>query len=59
MKALERLGFTQSRQNGSHVRMVQGGRNVTVPMHRTLAVGTLQSIVRQAGVTVDEFVDTL
>ncbi|MGA3236654.1 MAG: type II toxin-antitoxin system HicA family toxin [Bryobacteraceae bacterium] len=32
--ALERLGFSVIRQAGSHVRLAQGDRRVTVPMHR-------------------------
>jgi predicted RNA binding protein YcfA (HicA-like mRNA interferase family) len=59
VKALERLGFSKARQSGSHVRMVQGSRHVTVPMHRTLVIGTLQSILRQAGVTLDDFMRVL
>jgi predicted RNA binding protein YcfA (HicA-like mRNA interferase family) len=59
LKALERLGFTTIRQTGSHVRMAQGNRRVTVPMHRKLVVGTLQSILRQAGVSVEDFVNAL
>ena len=59
LKALERLGFSITRETGSHTRMAQGNRRVTVPMHRNLVVGTLQSILRQAGVSVDEFVNAL
>ncbi|MGA2196878.1 MAG: type II toxin-antitoxin system HicA family toxin [Bryobacteraceae bacterium] len=59
LKTLERLGFSISRQIGSHVRMAQGNRRVTVPKHRNLAVGTLQSILRQAGVSVEDFVNVL
>jgi predicted RNA binding protein YcfA (HicA-like mRNA interferase family) len=59
VKALEHMGFSNSRQIGSHVRMVRGNRHVTVPLHRTLVVGTLQSIIRQAGVTLEDFVKAL
>ena len=59
VRALERLGFSISRQTGSHVRMAQGNRRVTVPMHRNLVVGTLQSILRQANVSLDDFVNSL
>ena len=59
IKALERLGFSVVRQAGSHVRMTQGKLRVTVPMHRNLVPGTLQSILRQAGVSLDEFVEAL
>jgi predicted RNA binding protein YcfA (HicA-like mRNA interferase family) len=59
VRALERLGFSISRQTGSHVRMAQGNRRVTVPMHRNLVVGTLQSILRQANVSLNDFVNAL
>lgn len=59
LKALERLGFSITRQTGSHVRVARGNRRVTVPMHRDLVVGTLQNILRQAGITVEEFVKAL
>ena len=58
-QALERLGFSITRQSGSHVRMARGNRRVTVPMHRNLVVGTLQSILRQAHVNLDDFVNAL
>jgi predicted RNA binding protein YcfA (HicA-like mRNA interferase family) len=59
LRALERLGFSITRQTGSHVRLAQGNRRVTVPMHRNLVAGTLQSILRQAGVSLDDFVNAL
>jgi predicted RNA binding protein YcfA (HicA-like mRNA interferase family) len=59
VKALERLGFSIVRQTGSHVRMTQGDRRVTVPMHRNLVAGTLQSILRQASVSLEDFVNAL
>jgi predicted RNA binding protein YcfA (HicA-like mRNA interferase family) len=39
--------------------MARGDRRVTIPMHRTLVVGTLQSIMRQAAVSLEEFLDAL
>jgi predicted RNA binding protein YcfA (HicA-like mRNA interferase family) len=59
VRALERLGFSVIRQTGSYVRLAQGDRRVTVPMHRNLVVGTLQSILRQAGVSLDDFQNAL
>ena len=59
VKALERLGFSIIRQAGSHVRMGHGTLRVTVPMHRNLVVGTLQSILRQAGVSLQDFLNAL
>jgi hypothetical protein len=43
--------------DGSHVHMAQGNRRVTIPLHRNLVVGTLQSILRQAGVSLDVFLN--
>ena len=54
---LERLGFERARQRGSHVVMRRGDRGCVVPLHKQLAVGTLRSVLRQAGVTPDQFVD--
>lgn len=59
VKALERRGFTVARQSGSHVRLVNGGKRVTVPLHRSLAVGTLQSILHQAGLTIEALLESL
>ena len=61
--ALERLGFVQTRQRGSHVvlkrQTIEGEVGCVVPLHRGLAIGTLRSILRQAQVTLDEFVKNL
>jgi predicted RNA binding protein YcfA (HicA-like mRNA interferase family) len=60
IKALEKLGFQQSRQRGSHVIMKKktpnGEIGCVVPLHKELAIGTLQGILRQAGITPEEFV---
>ncbi len=61
--ALERLGFVRMRQRGSHVvlkkRTPTGDVGCSVPLHRQLAIGTLRGILRQVGVSVDEFMDNL
>jgi predicted RNA binding protein YcfA (HicA-like mRNA interferase family) len=57
VRAFERLGFQQVRQRGSHVVLRRGQRGCVIPVHGSLAVGTLRSAIRQAGITVDEFVD--
>ena len=63
VKALERLGFRQARQRGSHVVMVretpQGKTGCAVPMRRELKIGTLRGILRQAKLGVDEFSEAL
>ena len=64
VRALEKLGFQQVRQTGSHLIMQQGGkggRSVPVPIHKghDIPVGTLSRIITQAGVSVDDFLDAL
>ena len=56
VKALERLGFEQIRQRGSHVVMRRGSAGTVVPLHREVKTGTLAGILRQAGVTHDELI---
>jgi len=58
-RALERVGFVFRRQSGSHMILSRDGQMVSVPDHRTLAPGTLRAIIREAGLTVAEFVDLL
>jgi len=55
LKALERLGFTFLRQRGSHAIMRRGSRGCVVPMHSEIKRGTLRGVLKQAGVTDDEF----
>ena len=55
VKMLERLGFEQIRQRGSHVVMRRGVTGTVVPLHKELKTGTLAGIIRQAGLTQDEF----
>ncbi|MGB8510145.1 MAG: type II toxin-antitoxin system HicA family toxin, partial [Pyrinomonadaceae bacterium] len=61
VKALERAGFIVYRQRGSHIVLVriQPPAQTTIPNHRELDRGTLRAIIRQAGLTVDEFVALL
>lgn len=51
------LGFYQARQKGSHVVLRRGNKGCVVPRHKQLAVGTLRSAIRQAGISVEEFVE--
>jgi predicted RNA binding protein YcfA (HicA-like mRNA interferase family) len=56
---LEKLGFVQVRQRGSHVvlsKTISGGHTgCVIPLHPKLAVGTLRGILKQAGITVGDF----
>ena len=54
--ALARIGYVQTRQRGSHVRLeCQGRAPLTVPMHAELDRGTLRAIIKAAALTVEEF----
>ena len=63
IRALERLGFVQVRQKGSHVvlkrQTPEGEIGCVVPLHRELAIGTLRGIVKQARVTPEELARNL
>jgi predicted RNA binding protein YcfA (HicA-like mRNA interferase family) len=58
-RRLEAAGFSEIGQRGSHVKFVRqtphGLRTAIVPRHREVAAGTLRSILRQAGLSWDEF----
>ena len=60
VQALNGIGFMIDRQNGSHIILRRDepvpARTVVVPDHRELDRGTLGGIIRQAGVTSEEFV---
>ena len=59
-RKLEAAGFTQlRRRGGSHVKFVKISpgetRTAVVPKHREVATGTLRSILRQAGLSAEQF----
>ncbi|MCC7518869.1 MAG: type II toxin-antitoxin system HicA family toxin [Verrucomicrobiae bacterium] len=54
-KALCRLGFVSDGQRGSHMFFRKEGLRVTVPNHRAILPKTLQSLLRQASVSLEEF----
>lgn len=59
IKALKRLGFDVTRQRGSHIVLRKGSSGCVVPNHRELKTGTLSGILRQAGVSPEEFIEAL
>ncbi len=63
IKYLSKCGFEIVGRKGSHVRLkkVAEPRNLIaiVPDHKELAQGTLRSILRQAGITFEEFVKSV
>jgi len=62
VKALAKIGYEVDHQTGSHMILRQKEtpyRRLTVPKHSELAKGTLRAVIRQAGLTVEEFVELL
>ncbi|MCY4560463.1 MAG: type II toxin-antitoxin system HicA family toxin [Chloroflexi bacterium] len=57
VRALERIGFYERRQRGSHIilRRDEPFAQLVVPDHRELDAGTLRAIIRQSGLSVAEF----
>jgi predicted RNA binding protein YcfA (HicA-like mRNA interferase family) len=59
VRALERLGFAVARQRGSHVVLRRAASGCVVPDHREIKAGTLRGILKQAGISVEEFMTAL
>ncbi len=57
IRVFKKLDFYAARQKGSHVIMRRNNKGCVIPRHKELAVGTLRSAIRQAGITVEEFVE--
>ncbi|MFZ5494936.1 MAG: type II toxin-antitoxin system HicA family toxin [Verrucomicrobiota bacterium] len=59
VKVFGRDGWALARQKGSHMILVKDGHwaTLSVPDHREVAPGTLRSLIRASGLTVDEFVE--
>jgi predicted RNA binding protein YcfA (HicA-like mRNA interferase family) len=60
VRAFQRLGYQLDNQTGSHIILRHPQmRRLTVPNHRELAKGTLRALIREAGLTKEEFVNLL
>lgn len=62
VKAFGRAGYELDEQHGSHVILRRTGpphRRLSVPNHKELAKGTLRALIREAGLTVEEFAKLL
>jgi len=59
VRALEKLGFVIARQTGSHIVMKREGQGCVVPNHKEVKVGTVNGVLRQAGVSAQEFSNAL
>ena len=59
VRVFEIFGWQVVRQRGSHIILVKEGSRATlsVPDHKEVARGTLRSLIRAAGHTVEEFVE--
>jgi predicted RNA binding protein YcfA (HicA-like mRNA interferase family) len=61
VRILEKAGFARWRQKGSHLTLYRASdrRALTVPIHfsKTVPKGTLRAIIKQAGLTTDEFLN--
>ncbi|MCY3729608.1 MAG: type II toxin-antitoxin system HicA family toxin [Nitrospira sp.] len=57
VRIFEAFGWNVARQRSSHIVMTKEGEMATlsVPDHKEVAKGTLRSLIRSAGLTVDEF----
>jgi predicted RNA binding protein YcfA (HicA-like mRNA interferase family) len=63
VRALQRAGFVVLRQKGSHVSLEKVTPEkiyrTVVPMHRTIAKGTLSDILKQSGLTIEQLLELL
>ncbi|RMF12743.1 MAG: type II toxin-antitoxin system HicA family toxin [Candidatus Dadabacteria bacterium] len=62
LRALRKIGYQIDHQTGSHIILRNENpphRRLTVPAHKPIAKGTLRAIIRQAGLTRDEFIALL
>lgn len=62
VKALSKVGYVLDHQTGSHMVLRMESppfRRLSVPNHRELAKGTLRRLIREAGLTVEEFASLL
>jgi predicted RNA binding protein YcfA (HicA-like mRNA interferase family) len=57
VQKLQRAGWSAVRQKGSHVMMTKPGYQWTlsIPQHQELGPGILRKLIRQTGLTIEEF----
>ena len=61
-KIFAKHGYLFDRQRGSHIILRSDKppfRRLTIPDHKTVAPGTLRAILKQAGLTLQEFLEML
>ena len=57
IRRLECFGFYKVGQRGSHLKLSNGSRVCIVPFHEEVAKGTLKSILEQAKVSLEDFMN--
>jgi predicted RNA binding protein YcfA (HicA-like mRNA interferase family) len=57
-RILESFGWRVARQKGSHIIMTKDGHiaSLAIPNHKTVAKGTLRSLLRHADLTIEQFI---
>jgi predicted RNA binding protein YcfA (HicA-like mRNA interferase family) len=60
-KAFRKAGWQPIGQVGSHLVLVKPGIrvNLSIPQHKELSLGTLRALIRNAGLSIDEFLELL
>ena len=62
VKAFAIIGYENDHQTGSHIILRQKNpphRRLTIPNHKEIAKGTLRAIIRQSGLSREEFLELL
>jgi predicted RNA binding protein YcfA (HicA-like mRNA interferase family) len=61
VKAFQKIGWQPIGQVGSHLVMIKPGVrvNLSIPQHKELSVGTLRALIRNADITVEDFIELL
>ena len=60
IRVFEKVGFSITRQNGSHIILHNGkGIRIVIPNHNPVSKGVLRGSIKDAGLTIEEFIDLL
>jgi predicted RNA binding protein YcfA (HicA-like mRNA interferase family) len=59
IRAFQKAGFWISKKGGKHIGMTNGTRKITIPRHPRLNPYTLKGIIKDAGLTDEEFKNLL
>jgi predicted RNA binding protein YcfA (HicA-like mRNA interferase family) len=59
IRAFQRGGWSVVSQKGSHIKLERGSLTIIVPAHKPIKRTTLAGILKQAGLTLEQFLDLL